>query len=95
MCNNLDTRVLSNRTKPRDKFDKDLISFITKILRKGENVVLGIDMNEDARSGKLAQQLSSMGLRDLILSTCVSSSPPSTFNRNNSRIPADTIGVVG
>ena len=39
-------------------------------------------MNKDARSGKLALQLSSMGLRDLILLTHASSSPPATFNRN-------------
>ena len=42
------------KTHPRNKFDEDLICFITKTLRKGYNVILGIDMNEDARSGKLA-----------------------------------------
>ena len=75
----------------RSQFDKDLISFITKTLRKGDSLVLGIDMNEDARFDKLAQQLSSMGLRDLILSTHASSSPPATFNCNNIHIPVDTI----
>ena len=40
---------------PRDQFDKDLIIFIIKTLRKGDNVVPGINMNEDTRSGKLAQ----------------------------------------
>ena len=48
-------------------------------------------MNKDAHSEKLAQQLYSMGLRDLILSTHASSSPHVTFNRNNSHTPVDAI----
>ena len=54
-------------------------------------MVLGIDMNEDAQSGKLAKQLSSLELRDVILSTHASSSPPATFNQNKTRTPVDTI----
>ena len=60
-------------------------------MKEGDNVVLGIDMNKDAHSGKLAKCLSSLGVRDLIHLTHSSSSPPATFNRNASRTPVDAI----
>ena len=69
---------------PRDLFDVDLIALLQIILRNGDNVVLGIDMNKDVRTGKLAKQLKELGLIDLILSTHPSESPPATFNRNTS-----------
>ena len=76
---------------PRAQFNEVLTSFISKTLRKGENIVLGIDMNEDVRTGTLAQQLLSLGLRDLVLSTHSSQSPPATFNSNKTRTPGDAI----
>ena len=76
---------------PRMQFDKDLISFISKVMLKGNNIVLSIDMNEDVRTGTLAQQLLSLGLIDLVLSTHSSQSPPATFNRNEIRTLVDAI----
>ena len=58
---------------------------------KGDNIVLGIDMNKDVRTGTLALQLLSLGLSDLVLSTHPSQSPPATFNRNETRTPVDAI----
>ena len=36
---------------PRDIFDDDLIALLCIMLRNGDNVILGIDMNEDVRTG--------------------------------------------
>ena len=74
---------------PRDKFDDDLIKEIKQWLELGDNVILGIDMNEDIRTGKLARRLKELGLREIILSTHPDASPPATFSGNNSRTPID------
>ena len=58
-------------------------------------MVLSIDMNKDARSGKLAKELSSLELRDLILLTRASSSPPTTFNQKKSVHQLMLFGVAG
>ena len=76
---------------PRIIFDDNLIIFLQRTLRKGDNIVPGIDMNEDVRSGKLAKQLKGLGLIDLILSTHLLEPPPATFNSNNGRIPIDAL----
>ena len=76
---------------PRDIFDIDLIALLQIILANGDNVVLGIDMNEDVQTGKLAKQLKELGLIDLILSTHPLESLPATFNRNTTRTPVDAI----
>ena len=76
---------------PRDIFNDDLIALLWIMLQNGDNVVLGIDMNEDLRTGKLAKRLKELGLIDLILSTHSISLPPATFNRNTTRTPVDAI----
>ena len=55
------------------------------MLQNGDNVILGIDMNEDVRNSRLAKRLKELGLKDLILSIYPSESTPATFKRNNSR----------
>ena len=37
---------------PRNVFDDDLIALLRIMLKNGDNVILGIAMNEDARSEK-------------------------------------------
>ena len=56
----------------------------------GDIIILGIDMNEDVRTGKLALRLKELGLKDLILGTHPNSSLPATFHWNNTRTPIDT-----
>ena len=48
-------------------------------------------MNEDARYGTLAKQLKDLHMRDLVLTTHATASPPATHDRNQSRIPIDAI----
>ena len=76
---------------PRDIFDVDLIALLRIMLQNGDKVILGIDMNEDRQNDKLAKRLKELGLKDLILSTHPSASPPTTLNRNNNRTPVDAI----
>ena len=47
---------------PRDNFDDDLIALLCIILRNRDNTILGIDMNKDVRTGKLAKRLKELGL---------------------------------
>jgi hypothetical protein len=52
---------------PLEAFDHDLISNIKKWLAGGEQVMLGIDANEDVRYGTLAQRLrSECGLHEIM-----------------------------
>jgi hypothetical protein len=36
---------------PIDRFDKDILEFIHQCQEAGEQLILGIDANEDVRSG--------------------------------------------
>ena len=47
---------------PRDNFDDNLINSLKIMLQNNYNVVLGMDMNEDMRSGKIARRLKTLGL---------------------------------
>ena len=56
----------------------------------GDIIILGIDMNEDLRNGKLALRLKTLGLKNLILGTHPNISPPATFHHNKTRTPINT-----
>lgn len=60
-------------------------------MRLSNAITIGIDMNEDVRTGKLAQRLKAVRLKELILSTRSEASPSATFVRNNLRIPIDRL----
>ena len=74
-------------------FDNDLVNSIKAWILLGDSIVLGIDANDDVRHSRLTNQLSEIGLRDGILSTHPSMSPPATHNRNLNRTPIDAIFV--
>ena len=75
-------------------FDDDLCREIEKWTEQGDNIVLGIYMNDDVKSSQLARRLKSVfNLKDGILSTHSSLSSPATFNRNKSRTAIDAIFV--
>ena len=57
----------------------------------GDMIVMGIDMNENVRTGKLVKRLQALGLRELILSTHSAASPPDTFVRNTLQTPIEGI----
>jgi hypothetical protein len=50
---------------PIDKFDRDIGEYVSDCLNAGEQVVLGIDVNEDTRTGSFSQLMKSLGLTSL------------------------------
>ena len=56
-------------------------------------MILGIDHNDDIRTGDLALKLKNLSLIDAILSQHSAFSPPATFNRNTTRTPIDALWV--
>ena len=57
------------------------------------SVILGMDHNDDVRTGELTLQLKGLDLIDSIISQHSASSTPATFNRNTTRIPIDALWV--
>jgi hypothetical protein len=53
---------------PIEKFDDDLITFITQCMETGEQVVLGIDVNEDVRVGVFAKKNALAGITGRVYS---------------------------
>ena len=76
---------------PRDKFDEDLSEKIKSWIEDGDNIIIGIDMNEDAYSGKLHRVLKQCGLKPLIQSRHPNESPPATFDGNHQRLTIEEI----
>ena len=79
---------------PIQQFDIDLTAEIQKWKLMGDNIIIGIDMNEDVRDCNLSKVLQENDFRNAILTAHPSESPPATFNRNRSRIPIDAIWVT-
>ena len=75
---------------PRVHFDDDLIDEIKTWMATGDMIILGNDMNEDVRTGKVALRLKESGLKDLILGTHPNSSPPATFHQKYTCTLIDT-----
>ena len=62
-------------------------------MKIGDAIIIGIDMNEDVRTIRLARRLKELGLWELTLITHANASPPTTFIRNTNRTPID--GLFG
>ena len=78
---------------PRELFATDLLGVLSSRLALGDSVILGLNHNEDVRTGILAGKLRELGLIDAILDMHASLSPPATFARNTSCTPIDYIWV--
>ena len=72
-------------------FDIQLTNLLTGWINDGDNIVLGIDMNKDVWTGKLAVELKQLGLVDLILTHHPQESVPATFAGNKIRRPINAI----
>lgn len=55
----------------------------------GDHVIIGMDANEDVRTGEVNDLLSEAGLREVIIELHQDESPPATHNRNTKREPID------
>ena len=80
---------------PRTATLEDLAYEISQWKTLGGHVMLGMDANEDARSGEVNDVLQAAGLHELILDLHRDLSPPATHNRNNQRQPIDGLWGTG
>jgi hypothetical protein len=76
---------------PIERFDRDLCQFIQECMAAGEQVILGIDVNEDIRSGSFSKIMRDLGLKD-ICTHRHGPSNPSTYARGST--PIDAIYVT-
>jgi hypothetical protein len=66
----------------------------TEWMDEGDQLIIGIDANEDIRTSATAEFFQTLGLRDAILDKHSQWSPPATHNRNNQRQPIDGLFVT-
>ena len=78
---------------PRTIFLEDLKTTIQPWIDAGDQVIVGIDANEDVRQGATHSMFRSIGMKDAIL-TKYRTSPPETYQRNFQRKPIDAIFVT-
>jgi len=78
---------------PIKLFDDDLCKDIQEWLDIGDSIVLGIDMNEDVQTGKLARRFKNMDLKNAVFSLHSDSISPATYNKSLTRKPIDAIWV--
>jgi hypothetical protein len=78
-------------TCPLKLFDLHLKQQLQGWLTEGEHIIIGLDMNEDARQGDTAGMFREIGLVDAILILHKSDSPPETNYKNNQEHPIDAI----
>lgn len=76
---------------PLTLFDLHLKEQLQEWLTEGDQIVLGMDMNEYVRTGKTAQMLRELGLMDAILKLHRPEQPPETNYKNNTGRPIDAI----
>jgi hypothetical protein len=76
---------------PIERFDNDISDFIQHCLQAGEQIILGIDVNEDVRHGSFGQKMKQLGLIEICTSHHGNYAPP-TFARGS--IPIDAIFVT-
>ena len=77
--------------EPIQAFDEDLHALLLTWKDAGDQIILGMDANEDVRTGPLSMSLRSLNLEELITSLHSDKSAPATQNRNTSRRPIDGI----
>ena len=80
--------------EPREAIYKDLFEEILRWKEEGNQLIIGMDANEDVRTGSTAEFFLAAGMKEAILDRNKESSPPATYNRNNRRQPIDGIWVT-
>jgi hypothetical protein len=79
---------------PIIQFDIRLVAEIQRWKEMGDNIIVGIDMNEDVIDCNLSKAFRENELRNAIFTSHLSESASDTFNRNPSRTPIDAIWVT-
>ena len=76
---------------PRKALYTDLYDEVEKWKNAGEHIIIGIDANEDVRTGDTINTFRALGMREMILQAHQGRSPPATCNKNKQREPIDGI----
>ena len=76
---------------PLKMFDLDLQGQLQEWLEEGDQIILGVDLNEDVRTGPTAKMLRELGLTDVLIQMHRPDVPPETNYRNNNGVPIDAI----
>jgi hypothetical protein len=76
---------------PRDAFYEDLDVWINKWTEDGDQIILGLDANEDIHTGKTLEWTSQWGLIDVMATTHPQRPRTATCNKNYNNIPIDGI----
>ena len=63
---------------PIKLFVEHLKKFLKRRIKKGDHVILGIDANEDARTGKVAKFTRELGMHEAVQSLHSDEDPPET-----------------
>ena len=79
------------RTDPRTAFYEDIYEEIIKWKEMGDHLIIGIDANEDIRTGLTSETFCAVDMKEIILSKHTTSSPPATCNKNTNHEPIDGI----
>mgnify|MGYP002807345711 CR=1 FL=1 len=79
---------------PREALYVDLFEELSAWIDAGNQIILGIDANEDVRTGATASFFQALGMTEAILHRHQRKSPPATHNRNFQRQPIDGIWVT-
>ncbi|CAB9531157.1 expressed unknown protein [Seminavis robusta] len=73
-------------------FLEDLRDQLAEWAALGDELIVGLDANEDVRDGAVKDMFSSLNMRDAVLSRH-GNNPPETMNRNSNQEPIDAIFV--
>ena len=79
--------------QPREALYEDLYQACSTWIGAGDQLIIGIDANEDIREGQTESFFRTLGMKEAILSKH-DSSPPATQNRNTRRQPIDGLFVT-
>jgi hypothetical protein len=77
--------------EPRAAFYTDLMQEVETWKSKGDQVIIGINANEDVRGRDTARIFAEMDMREGILEAHHDKSPPATCDKNTNREPIDGI----
>jgi hypothetical protein len=84
-------RSINDNRNPRRAFIKDLETQLTKWLAEGNLIIIGLDANDNVRTGEVNAMLRNQGILDVHATQHPHLATESTCNKNSQSIPVDGI----
>jgi hypothetical protein len=84
-------RSIQDNRNPRRAFTKDLEALLEKWMTDGNLIILGLDANDNVRTGEVNAMLKNRGLQDAHYTQHPQLSTEATCNKNTQGIPVDGI----